>query len=405
MSDPFESSGDVHGEAFLTVAKMYRAAVKTYTLLPYYFARNGYAFPARHYLFEVTRRCNLRCVMCQYIGWLRSTPVSDQKEGELTTEEWFRVIDQVQRFSLITFTGGEPFVRDDFMEIVEHANTRTRTHIISNAVLLTEERARHCVELAPRKLGRTGLNFVGVSIDGPPEVHDQIRGMRGAFDRSMDGVRALIGNRKSAGKQCPLVHVTSVIQAGNVDCLARMPQIAADAGCDVLNLTLEARNWEQERIRSVEASSFKSGEIAFPSIDSERLAKALDETRRAAQRVGLELRMPDMPDDAIVRYYRGEMHLNAFRCGGAWAHLAISAQGDAYPSCWLRRIGNVREKTLREIWNGPPARAFRKQTRAGLHPPCVGCCLLSYAGPKTRGCNPLSSAGHRWHRQGRAGRR
>jgi MoaA/NifB/PqqE/SkfB family radical SAM enzyme len=379
MSQITESSNFTRQESFLTAAKMYRVTVKAYTLLPYYFARNGYAFPARHYYFEVTRRCNLRCVMCQYIDWLRSTPVSVQREGELTTEEWLRVINQVQRFSLVTFTGGEPFFRDDFVELLEQASARARTHIISNAVLLTEERARRCADLAPRKVGGAGLNFLGVSIDGPPEVHDRIRGMQGAFQRSMEGVRALVEFRKSGGKQCPVIHVTSVVQADNVDCLARMPQIVAEAGCDVLNLTLEARNWDQGRPQAAGLSSVASGPIVFPNVDHGRLTRALEETRREARRVGVELRLPDMPDRAIVRYYSGDMDLRAFRCGGAWTNLIVSAQGDAYPSCWFLRIGNVRENTLREIWNGPQARAFRKRTRAGLHPPCVGCCFLIHS--------------------------
>ncbi len=376
MAETIDSNRDARREGLVTVAKLYRVAAKTYTLLPYYFARNGYAFPARHYYFEVTRRCNLRCLMCQYIQWLRSTPVSVQKEGELTTGEWFRVIDQVQRWSLVTFTGGEPFLRDDFMQLLERASARTRTHLISNAVLLTRERARRCVEIAARRAGGIGFNFAGVSIEGPPEVHDHIRGMRGAFERSMEGVRTLVEFRKASGKQCPLVHVTTVIQDGNVDCLPQMPKIVADAGGDVLNLALEARNWELEGMGSSDPSSYPPEGVLFPHIDAQRLTKALDETRRAAARTGIELRMPDMNDRAVTEYYQGRMDLAAFRCGGAWANLAVSAKGDAYPSCWLLRIGNVREKALREIWDGREAREFRKRTKAGLYPPCVGCCFL-----------------------------
>ena len=367
----------------LSAARLYRSATKLYTWLPYRFARNGYAFPARHYYFEVTRRCNLRCLMCQYIGWLKNTPVSVQKEGELTTAEWLGVIDQVQRFSLVTFTGGEPFLRDDFIELLERASARSRTHIVTNAVLLNEERARRCAELAPRKMGRAGLNFLGTSIEGPPEVHDTIRMMRGAFEKTTNGVRMLTEFRDRAGKKCPMIHVTTVIQAGNVDTLAQMPRVAKDLGADVLNFTLEIRMFELEGLGEANPFGYKTSEIAFPRIDPERLAQALKETRMAAAKMGIELRMPDMPDAEIIRYYSGEMPLRNFRCGGIWTNLFVGAKGDAYP-CWLQKGSNVREKTLKEIWNGPEFRQFRAQVRKGLPGPCVGCCFLFYNGEDGR---------------------
>lgn len=363
----------------MSVAKLYRLAMKTYALWPQYFARNGYAFPAWHYYFEVTRRCNLRCAMCQYRNWLSTTPVSVQKEGELTTAEWLAVIDQVRRLSLITFTGGEPFLRDDFLEILERASLRTRTHVITNGILLTEERAKRCVELASRKPGGLGFNFAGVSLDGPAEVHDRIRAMRGAFEKGVNGIKRLVEFRNEAGKKCPLVHVTAVIQEANVDHLAEMPQVVAEAGADVLNLTLEVRNWELEGLGDVDPASYKLSAMAFPKIEPQRLSRALKETRVAAAKQGVELRTPDMPDEVMARYYQGAMALRDFRCDGIWTNIIVGARGEVYP-CWLMRAGNVREKTLKELWNSPDLRAFRQQTRKSLHAPCVGCCFLVYRG-------------------------
>jgi len=369
--------GSGQQDSLLSAARLYRSATKLYTWLPYHFARNGYAFPARHYYFEVTRRCNLRCQMCQYINWLKKTPVSEQKAGELTTDEWLKVIDQVQRFSLVTFTGGEPLLRDDFLDLLERASGRSRTHVITNAVLLNEDRARRCAELAPRKMGQTGFNFLGTSVEGPPEVHDEIRAMRGAFEKTANGLRMLMAFRDKGGKQCPMIHVTTVIQAGNVDHLSKMPRVARELGADVLNFTLEIRMFELEGLGETNPFAYKMSEITFPSIDPERLAKALSDTRAAAAEAGIELRMPDMPDAEIVRYYSGEMRLPQFRCGGIWTNLFVGAKGDAYP-CWLQKVGNVREQSLKEIWNGPQFRQFRAQVRKGLPGPCVGCCSLFY---------------------------
>lgn len=363
----------------MRIARWYRMATKAYELLPYYCARGGYAFPPLHYFFEVTRRCNLRCAMCQYIEWLRDTPVSVQKEGELTTEEWERAIDEVQRLSLITFTGGEPLLRDDFLGLLERAGKRARTHFITNGLLLDEDRARHSVELAPRRIGGLGLNFIGTSLEGPPDVHDAIRGLSGAFDRTTAAIARVAGARKAARKACPMVHVTSVIQAGNVGRLHEMPGLIKQAGAHVLNLTLEIRIIDIPGLGTYPPETQDPKAVPFPSIPPEELMESLRKTREAARRENVELRTPDMPDDAIAQYYSGRMPLRDFRCGAAWCTFVVGCKGDLHP-CWLLRIGNLRDKGLRAAWNSPEMRAFRRRTKAGLYPACVGCCFLVYRG-------------------------
>lgn len=360
---------------WMRVAYWYRVATKAYELLPYYVARGGRAFPPLHYYFEMTRRCNLRCAMCQYIEWLRDTPVSVQKEGELTTQEWERVIDEVQRLSLITFTGGEPLLRDDFLGLLERACKRARTHLITNALLLDEERVERAVAVAPKRVGGLGLNFIGTSIEGPPEIHDAIRGLRGAFARTTEAIQRVAVARGHAKKACPMVHVTSVIQAANVARLHEMPKIVKQAGGNAFNLTLEIRTLDIAGIGTYPPETQDPAAIRFPAIPAEQLTEALRRTREAAAREGIELRTPDMPDSAIVDYYSGKMPLRNFRCGSAWCNVFVGSKGDIYP-CWLRCVGNVREKGLRATWNGAEMRAFRRRTRRGLYPACVGCCFL-----------------------------
>ncbi len=158
----------------MSLASLYQLALRAHSGIPYHVFRGGGAFPALHYYLEVTRRCNLRCQMCQYIKWLRTASGAEQKEGELSTEEWKQVIDQTGRFSLLTFTGGEPWVRSDFLELLEYACARRVTHCISNGVLLNEERAQQCIALAPKGIPHRGLVSLGISLDAPSavEYHD-----------------------------------------------------------------------------------------------------------------------------------------------------------------------------------------------------------------------------------------
>lgn len=356
---------------------MYESAQRLYSTLPYRYFKNGYSFPAWHYFLEVTRRCNLRCRMCQYIEWLENVPVKQQMEGELSTEEWIRVIDQLHRFSLVTFTGGEPFVRRDFMELLTRASSRMRTHFISNTTMLPEDRAEAVVALSPRRLGGLGLNFVGTSIEAPGDRHDEIRKMKGAFERSMSGIRLLRDCRDKSRKACPMIHVTTVIQKSNVDVLPLIPRVLKEAGVEVMNLVTETRMHELPNLGEADPRLYQESEVAYPRIDRQALSEALEQTVSAAQEAGIELRLPRMPKEEILNYYDGVIHLRDFECRNAWNTLFIGRTGDVYP-CWIRRVGNVREHSIRALWNNATMREFRQWCQKGLFAPCPGCCFIDH---------------------------
>lgn len=368
---------ELRNQSRLGAAGIYQWVTRLYSALPYHYFKNGYAFPAWHYYFEVTRRCNLRCKMCQYIEWLESASPQEQKEGELSTEEWRKIIEQVRRFSLITFTGGEPWVRSDFLELLELASRRARTHFISNATLLNDERAEACVRLAPRRVGGMGLNFVGTSIEGPAVTHDQIRRMEGAFERSMAGVRRLRTLREQQGKACPLIHATTVLQADNVDVLAGMAGALKDAGVDTWNLVTETRMFELPELGERDPKDYQSGDVTWPRIERPRLAAGLDGALAAAKEAGLEIRLPRMPRESLLDYYDSGLKLREFECRNAWNTVFIGRTGDVYP-CWILRAGNVREESLKTIWNGEKMRRFRQDCQRHLFAMCPGCCFIEH---------------------------
>ena len=224
--------------------------------------------------------------MCQYIDWLENVPTRMQAEGELSTEEWLNVIDQTGRLSFITFTGGEVWVRKDFQRIFEHACSKRRVHFISNATMLTEERARLCAQLAPKRLGGRGFNFLGSSIEGPGEVHDQIRAQRGAFAKTMNGIKMLVAFRDELKKQCPMIHISTVIQNDNLHVLHEMPSVVKECGGDVLNLLTESRSHDLPNYGHVDPSSFRRSDLKLPRIDPKALREALDRTQKEADRAG-----------------------------------------------------------------------------------------------------------------------
>jgi radical SAM protein len=129
-------------------------------------------------VWEVTRACALACVHCRADAICRRDP------GELTTEEGFRLVDEIHRFGakppLLVLTGGDPVLRPDLTDLVRYA---ARTGL---TVALTPSGTAAVTRKRLEDLKAAGLSRLAVSLDGPdPESHDRFRGVRGSYAWTM----------------------------------------------------------------------------------------------------------------------------------------------------------------------------------------------------------------------------
>ena len=129
-------------------------------------------------VWNMTRRCNLKCIHCYSSSQNRLYP------DELTTEEAKAMIADLAAFGapVLLFSGGEPLMRPDLPELAQFAVDQGMRAVIStNGTLITEEKAKIFREI--------GLSYVGVSLDGMEATHDRFRGVAGAFEAAMQGIR------------------------------------------------------------------------------------------------------------------------------------------------------------------------------------------------------------------------
>jgi len=128
-------------------------------------------------VWNVTRRCNLKCVHCY--AHARDIHFDD----ELTTEQGKTLITDLAKFGapVILFSGGEPLVRRDLPELAAFAvESGMRAVISTNGTLITSTTAH--------TLKKIGLSYVGISLDGMEEINDRFRGVRGAFKSALSGI-------------------------------------------------------------------------------------------------------------------------------------------------------------------------------------------------------------------------
>ena len=129
-------------------------------------------------VWNATRRCNLKCVHC----YAHATDISYKDEIDTTAGK--ALIDDLAQFGVpvILFSGGEPLVRKDLPELAEYAVAKGLRAVIStNGTLITPEIAR--------TLKKIGLSYVGISLDGMQKVNDHFRGVSGAFEKALNGIR------------------------------------------------------------------------------------------------------------------------------------------------------------------------------------------------------------------------
>jgi radical SAM protein with 4Fe4S-binding SPASM domain len=129
-------------------------------------------------VWNITRACNLRCVHCY------NDSGTDKAANELTTDEAKTVLDDLAQFGVPSalFSGGEPLMRKDLFELIGYAvGLGLRAVISTNGTLIDVDTAR--------KIKQEGISYVGISLDGIGEVNDKFRGVVGAFDRAVKGIR------------------------------------------------------------------------------------------------------------------------------------------------------------------------------------------------------------------------
>ncbi len=168
------------------ISKLYCDTVEPSDVLRY--GRNSSELPSHLLQFSqdkrpvvilnITKRCNLKCIHC-YAGSKGSAG-----QNELSTDEWFRVLVNLADFRcpVVLFSGGEPLLHPDIVKLAKHAvASGMRAVISSNGTMLTPEKAE--------ELASIGLSYVGISMDGGREIHDKFRGVPGAFEKALNGLR------------------------------------------------------------------------------------------------------------------------------------------------------------------------------------------------------------------------
>ena len=272
--------------------------------------------------------CNQKCVHCYAAG----QTLSD--ESELSTDEWKAILDRCRSAGIpqVTFTGGEPTLREDLFELIYYARWFI-SRLNTNGIRLTKD---YCKKLHEAELDSVQITFYS----SDPEIHNKLVGAP-RYEETLSGIKNALAERLSVSINTPLctlnrdyektlefLHGLGVIY---VTCSGLITTGSA-AGADSEALQLSSEELEEILRRSVDYCHKNGMEIAFTS--------------------------PGWLDEKVFE----ELNIPSPSCGACLSNMAITPGGNVVPcQSWLddKPLGNMLADDWEKIWNSETRRERR----------------------------------------------
>ena len=325
--------------------------------------------------------CNLRCKMCD-VGMFNEEGMFyknlriDRKLHEIDIGVFKRVTDEVAADKpFMAFNSTEPLMYKPLGEAVAYCAEHGLGSAVTTGAYTLPQRAA--------ELAEAGLTRLNVSIDGPEDIHNYIRGRDDSFARSIEGIRAYADACSARGRG-PEIYVNCTITNMNYDRLVDLHEAMALLPIKTLAFsfmwfideqTAEEQNARFGELYPVTASCYS--EFIDPgAVDTDVL---WGQMRALARRPRVHFN-PFFSREKLEKFFK-EPHSyveEGARCAASWFFLQVLADGAAivYTRCHSKPVGNVNTTSVREIWNGPDMRRWRDFIqREGKMPMCRRCDL------------------------------
>jgi radical SAM protein with 4Fe4S-binding SPASM domain len=291
----------------------------------------------------LTYRCNNNCYFC-YTGGPRPM-------AELAAAEWKQVIDKLWDSGVpqIVFTGGEPTLRGDLVELVAHSKQFV-TGLITNGRLLAA---------LAKDLNEAELDYAQVSIESYlPEIHDRMTGVKGAWQETRSGITAALQNNLE-------VITNTTLTKDNAAHFAETVKFGRELGLHNMacnTLICSGRGTCSKREQGITYDELKT-----------HLSRALD----AAEQAGVKLEW--YSPTCYKQFNPVEFGFGVKACSAAQYNMTVQPDGSVIPcQSWFKDpLGNLLKDRWEAIWQHPVARGFRAKDYLKGRKECEECEFLN----------------------------
>ncbi len=348
--------------------------------------RNGSFSPSNVDLL-VSSRCNLRCVMCNL--WKLAEKNHSIVNEELEISAYEKLMEELARIGTksICISGGEPLLKKGVFSIIREAKEKNFVvELITNGTLVTPEIAQRLIE--------SGVDLVTVSIDAPKaQVHDQIRGVKGSWEKSTRGIITLADFRKRLGSRKPRLAIDYVVNKVNCCLIPEMidlkPQLRFDeihflpiigrtTAAKELFLRIDDLRWLKKNLKMIEQKMKLQNLPTSNLAPMSSICSDMENATRGRYKI-LDLQLTEKTRREIL-------------CFAPWFQATIDPFGNVYPCCYACTfqnsgkdltctcwgdedfpMGNLKQESFERIWHGTRLGEFREYCNKGRYAMCHCC--------------------------------
>jgi Fe-coproporphyrin III synthase len=327
------------------------------------------SFPKTLFI-NLTNTCNAHCKMCQY----ESSGRLNNNVERLSLDNIKKLIDEVAHFSPnISFVGGgEPLTHPQVAEIVSYTHSKKLFVGLTTNGLLLKEKALD--------LANAGIDYVTVSLDGPPDIHNKVRGVQNCYEKAIEGIKEIKKHKKI------IVQTATTLFDMNYDhvmtLFKNLSTLDVDAKFGALLMNF-SNNKQINEHNDKFSSLFYANSIPYDNVDSDKIdfKKIENIIKKSKKDFGVIWEYEPKDEKDLNKYFLEpdqRMHKEPVRC--PWLFATITNTGnvvfciDVVNSDGLV-LGNIKETSFKEIWLGEKNQKFRKILKAkGGLPVCNRCC-------------------------------
>jgi MoaA/NifB/PqqE/SkfB family radical SAM enzyme len=335
-------------------------------------------FPKTVFL-VVNSVCNLNCRMCDVGQHNRSgmfyQVMSPKGQPELPIDRLIELIDELKQWQpAIAVTSTEPLLYPDLYSLIDRVKRAGMIFQVTTNGLLLPEHAERLVD--------SGIDQLWISIDGPPVVHDFIRGKKGLSERIARGLDLFFDTRND--RTSPAVYVNYAISNHNFDCLDKTLEYFSNRDWPFDSITFSHLNFVSEEMAARHNRQNQEKYPATPSciLGIDPKAVNIECLIQEMETVNIDKRYkvafaPKLNRETLEDFYcHHDRQISTSGCKALMNSMQILANGDVTGStrCYPISLGNIFDQTVKEIWVGAKRKTMIKDLAQGLFPACFRCC-------------------------------
>jgi heme b synthase len=285
---------------------------------------------------EITRRCNLKCIHCR-----SSSEIEVKGHPDFHTEEAFRIIDDITSYvkPVIVLSGGEPLVRRDVFEIANYGTDKgLRMCLATNGTLVTDD--------VCDKIKASGIKMVSLSLDGSTEdIHDDFRNQRGAFAGTINaaglfkkhGIEFIVNSSFTKRNQEEIPKVYNLAKKLGATAWYMFMIVPTGRGEELMNELISKDDYEEILEWHYQMEKDEKDMLVRPTCAPHYYRVVLQKSKEEGSKF--------------------ERRTLKFSTGGAKGCIAgqlialIDVDGNVLPCSYFPKpAGNIKEESFKEIW-------------------------------------------------------